>query len=471
MAKEKKKINSKIKYAISIGLVLFLTVFSLIFSLYGAGEGDVGKGYQIVSSSLVSADPIYLLIIFGLILVSYLIDGLIILVFCRLYTRHYKFHQGLANAMIGAFYSAVTPASSGGQVMQAYTMKKQGVEVSNAASILVMWFIIYQSSLVAFDVVAVLFEWTTIGSITAFKIPGVEVGSWDGTIPMLPMIIVGFALNVGVILILFLMSYNSKVHNFIMHYGIDILAKLKILKNPDRTRENLRVQVENFKIELRRLQSNFPVTILIFLLFTINLFIRFSLPYFAGAALSDAYYYEVGNAYFDPGYRPLFYVLFDAACRSSFHQMVTGLLPLPGGAGVSELFFAIMFKDFFTTADIASTQILWRTASFHIVVMASGLVAALYHSRPREDYKFANRETYINLQLETFDERKRSSDTIYETSMLSRKALREQLFAIGFKNNEYLTGDAEGYLKELNRISDNRKRRPMIKKTKKEENR
>ena len=125
-------------------LVLALTAGSLVFSFYGAGDGDIAYGFNTIYNALLNSNPLYLLIMAAVFFVSYIIDGLVIQIFCRLYTRHYHLHQGVANALIGTFYNNVTPSASGGQFMQVYTLKKQGVEVSNAASIMVMWFILYQ---------------------------------------------------------------------------------------------------------------------------------------------------------------------------------------------------------------------------------------------------------------------------------------------------------------------------------------
>jgi uncharacterized membrane protein YbhN (UPF0104 family) len=99
-----------------------------------------------------------------------------------LYTRHYKWHQGVSNAMIGAFYNDVTPGASGGQVMQVYTMKKQGIEISNAASIMVMWFIhVSGGAMIFFDILAIIFQWDTIMAIKSFQIPNFSLFGWDGT--------------------------------------------------------------------------------------------------------------------------------------------------------------------------------------------------------------------------------------------------------------------------------------------------
>ena len=281
--KEKKK--TKKSYAISFALVAVLTIATLFISLYGAGEGDFVLGAKQIWNALITCSPLYLAVIALVMILTYCVEALVMVVFCRLYTRHYYFHQGLANSFIGAFYNNVTPGASGGQVMQVYTLKKQGIEVSNAASIMVMWFIIYQMALISFDVLAIIFEWNAISSIGSFKIPNVDLFGWDGTVTLLPLIVIGFVLNLGVIVVLFLMSYSHHFHNFIMHYIVGFLGKIHILKNPDRTRENLRVQVENFKIELRRLQSNIPVTVFIYLCLLLVLVLRFSIPYFSGLAL------------------------------------------------------------------------------------------------------------------------------------------------------------------------------------------
>lgn len=447
--KKNKSKGNKRSAVLSLVLVVILTFVSFLISFYSAGDGDLIKGMKTIIDAFGSGDPLWLAIIAGLMVVSYLLEGIIVLVFCRLYTRRYYLHQGLANVMIGAFYNNVTPGASGGQVMQVYTMKKQGIEVSNAASIMVMWFILYQVSLIIFDIFALVFEWERIMEIKSFRIENFELFGWDGTITMMPLIIIGFAVNVGVILILFLMSYSHMFHNFIMHHGIGFLAKIKIIKNPDKTRENLRIQVENFRVELKRLQANIPVTILIISLFLLILTIRFSIPYFSGLAL---------NAYgANEGFR--WDRLYDACFRSAFHQMVSGLVPIPGGAGISEFVYNSMFSGFFVetyavteagltlvrtvAGNIMATQVLWRIATFYLVIIASGLVAAFYHSRSNKNGRFSytNGQTFADIQAEAYDQRNLPNETLFETKKLSRKEISKRLSADSIAHWGLLTGD------------------------------
>ncbi len=389
------------KYFLYIAIVLIATALSLFFALNGQ--------FDEVIESLRTADWRYILLILGLVFFSYCIDGLIILIFCRLYTRKYKFHQGLAASLVGQFYSNVTPGSSGGQVMQCYTLKSQGVAVSNAASIFVMWFILFQSALIGLDIVAFFFEMDVILLAPTYQIPGTSF-----YLPMVPLVVIGFLLNISVIFLLVVMSYSHRFHNFIIHYVIGFLGKIHLIKHPDRTRESVRIQVENFKIELRRLMSNIPVLILQLVLFLLMLVVRNAIPYFSGLSIG-AYEYST---------RQLIHSIF----LSAFHQMVTGLIPLPGSAGVSEFFFNALFSTMIPdTTLLASAQIIWRTATFHLMFLVSGLTAALYRSRPKEPMHYANRQTFVDIQLATYEERKKSSDTLFETRQLSRRAIQRRI--------------------------------------------
>ena len=111
---------------------------------------------------------------------------------------------------------------------------------------------------------------------------------------------------------------------------VSLCHKLKIVKNPDKTRENLRIQVENFKIEFRRLSTNIPFLILVVACFTAYMILKFCIPYFVGLAL--------GNQSPAAGF-------WDCIFLSNYHQMVTGLIPIPGSAGVSEFVFYNLFVN------------------------------------------------------------------------------------------------------------------------------
>ena len=143
-APEKKK-RSLTKALVYLLIIFVLTGVALFLSLK--------DNYDAVTKTIGKVNIGYLFLMLGIVLFSYVLDGLAIFLFSRLYTHKYKLHQGIATSFIGAFYTSVAPSKSAGQVMEVYTMNKQGVATSNAASIMVMSFIVYELSIVIISAV------------------------------------------------------------------------------------------------------------------------------------------------------------------------------------------------------------------------------------------------------------------------------------------------------------------------------
>ncbi|MBR0301790.1 MAG: UPF0104 family protein, partial [Bacilli bacterium] len=82
------------------------------------------------------------------------------------------------------------------------------------------------------------------------------------------------------------------------------------------------------------------------------------------------------------------------------------IIPIPGGAGISEYFFSSFFKNYYNSKSmIVAAQIVWRFTTFLFVIVVSGLVTALYRASPKDEFHQANRKNYVTLQYATFNER------------------------------------------------------------------
>lgn len=422
-SKAKKK--NLIKYILNISLVLIVTGVAIFITFYGSVDE--------ILDVLVTCDWRWLLAIVGTMALAMLIRSFILYCFARLFTKKYGFHQALAVDQIGQFYNAVTPSSTGGEIMQAYTYKKQGLHISSAISALAMYSIVYQAVLICYNILAFIFKFDLIMSLETVTF---NLGFTDLKIHILVLTIGGFLLNISVILLVFLMAYWRGFHNFIMGPIIHFLGKIRLVKDVDKTRENLRVQVENFKIEFRRLLTNIPFSLLIAVCFAFYMTLRFSIPYFCGLALGSEH---VSANYF-----------WDSVFLGNFHQMVSGLIPIPGAAGVSEFFFQALFynvndpsKGFFYIStganpaqdSLALTKaalIVWRSITFIVPIIVAGITTAFYRTggknlnhMAREE--FPNRETYIALKKETFVMRREDVQELIHTTRLSRKAILDKI--------------------------------------------
>ena len=417
---KKKSKKSAIKYALNISLVLIVTAVSIILTTWNKWDS--------ILANLAQADIRWLFAILGVVLGTIMVRSFILFCFARLYTRDYHFHQAIAVDQVGQFYNAVTPGASGGQIMQAYTYKKQGLHISSAVSALAMYSICFQIVLIIYGLLAFIIKFDLIMSMENISIKFND--QFTLVIPTLLLTIIGFLLNVSVILIVLLMGYWHGFHNFVMGPIVGLGAKLKILKNPDKTRENLRIQVENFKIEFRRLWTNIPFFILVMVSFAVYMTLKFSIPYFCGLAL--------GNEHYTIQY------FWDSVFLGNYHQMITGIIPIPGSAGVSEYVFTMLFVNKKNPSDgfyfsgnwpydansealAVSCLLLWRSITFLIPIMAAGLTTAFYKASPKEEAReredLPNRETFVALQNETYIMRKEEVDAIVHTQSLNRQAI------------------------------------------------
>lgn len=425
--------KSIIKYVLNISFVLIVTIISIILSIW--------HKEKTILNNLMTADVKWLFVILGVVLGTILIRSFILFCFARLYTRKYHFHQAIACDQVGVFYNAVTPGASGGQIMQAYTYKKQGLHISSAVSALAMYSIVFQIVLIIYGLLSFIIKYDLIMSME-----NISITFNDETklvIPTLLLTIIGFLLNVSVILIVLLMGYWHSFHNFIMGPIISFFAKIRLVKNPDKTRENLRIQVENFKIEFRRLWTNIPFFILVAVSFAVYMTLKFSIPYFCGLALGNEH---TGIQYF-----------WDSVFLGNYHQMITGLIPIPGSAGVSEYVFKMLFLNmnkpsegfyyvFVEGADETETLkataaaseslamaalLLWRSLTFIIPIVIAGFTTAFYRASPKDQISergdIPDRETFVALQNETYVMRKEEVDALVETTNLSRRAILSKM--------------------------------------------
>lgn len=445
--KQNKEKSNKYKYLIYLSIILLITVVVLWYNLVQPTKGPDGSDmlvYETIPDVVSKTNVWYFLLLIGSVIFGFFIAALIIWTFAKLYTKHYKMHQAFANALIGSFYSAITPGASGGQFAQVYVFKKQGMPVSNAASIFVMSFIVYQCCLIIFGIISLF---TSFGDILKINVVPISIGTVSFDLPIWIFIAFGFLLNLIVIVALFFMSLSRKFQNFICNGLIGICAKLKIIKNPDEKRKSIRIQVENYRIEFRRLQSNMAFTGLVFLIYCVQIINSNVQPFLCGLALNafDAETLSSAGTIFQKIYQSIVY--------SNFHQMATGLLPLPGSAGASEIVFGSLFgetsgyfsAEFYTTGGgINILLLLWRFITFYIPFIINGVVAATYKSRgmPVKDriLPVGDKKTMLTIQLSTYAERKETSDIAYETRVMERKELLQKMMKFKDKSDKDKSG-------------------------------
>lgn len=347
------------KYLLYISLLVVFSAIAVFFVLKDDAEAII--------TTIKNADIKYLLIGFLLVIVSYCLNGLFLAALTRIYNKRYRFFEGVANHLIGTFFSAITPSSTGGQFVQAYTFTKQGVTVTNGASILFMAFIIRQIIAIIFSFFTFTLKFKEMMQFTAtFNILG-----FDFNLIMLSAI--GFIVNMFVLMGLFFMAFSKKLHYIVVHGIINFLKKIKVLKGEkaEEKKKEIDSKVATFRVELKRLLTNWKV--LIFALFII----------FLDSIIYNVYPYLMSLAV---GADLAGKTVIDGICMANFVGLITMMIPIPGAAGGAEAVFSFMFSGFLD-GDIKyvnSIILLWRFFTFYINVIVGVIVFMTYRASPKK---------------------------------------------------------------------------------------
>ena len=109
--------KSNKKYFLNIILILVLGATVIYFTM----KDDLHASLR----ALTTASPLWIVISFALMSIYFLLDGINLYTFGKLYKKDYSYKQGFVNSISGTFFNGVTPFSSGGQFAQVYIFNKQ----------------------------------------------------------------------------------------------------------------------------------------------------------------------------------------------------------------------------------------------------------------------------------------------------------------------------------------------------------
>ena len=243
--------------------------------------------------------------------------------------------------MIGQLFNNITPFASGGQVMQAYVMSKEGKRASDTASALVVKYVITQALLIVFTILVVISQFEFFASIFKDLI-------WIG--------IIGIILNVGVVICFFLAGAKKelvmKVCRPLIRFGGKIhIGKFRLVKDPDMRILKLTASVNNFSEQFYKMK-NHKKTLFIMAVFGLlqNVF-YYAITYMVYKAFGN-----VGTSFLQ------------VVTAQAFLMLIMTVFPTPGAGGGAEGGFLLLFGEIFTSG-INMAILFWRVYVFYLPII------------------------------------------------------------------------------------------------------
>lgn len=310
-------------------LNLSLLIFALSLVLYFTLKDNFSSIMHELSKVNIL---IFALAIFVFIL-SLMIKSVSLQIFIKEHKKNYSFKSAFCLTLIGQFLNGITPFSTGGQPFQVYLLKKDGHRISDSTSAMVKDSIAYQVALLIMGIFSITLN---------LVLKTIPVNS-----SLTPLIIIGFLINIMVLLFLFMIIRMRKTTLSIINKLLLILNKIR-KKNTDQLKKRIEKGLDNFYncyAELRKNKKQFIITVLTNV---INLTLLYMIPYIIFKSLNT-------NT-FD---------IMRSIMLTSFVMLMGNFVPIPGATGGIEYGFIKFFGIFNTNISVISgAMLLWRFVTY-----------------------------------------------------------------------------------------------------------
>ena len=324
------KIKSKIKYIINIGIIL-LFLFGLV--IYMIKKDGIENIINVTESINVK----WALVGIFCMVIYWVLETLVLYIICKKISPKQKYVSSFRINMVGQLFNNITPFSSGGQPVQAYLLTKEGYSLSTGASILLFKFIIFQAVHVVYTFIVLIFKYEYFKSM-------IDKFAYFA--------IIGFLVNLFVIVMLILIGVNKKLAYSIFKSIYIFLSKIHIIKNVDAKLDSLKISIDNFNNQFKIIKKEKTVLFKAIVITIIQLTVFFTVAY---------------SVYRSLGFDNNMYI--NILCAQAFLTMIMAFIPTPGAGGVAEGGFYVIFSHYFTSNTISMATFLWRFYTFYLPII------------------------------------------------------------------------------------------------------
>lgn len=309
---------------------MFLIITLVV--LYALYNKEIGS----IAVSLKNANPYYLLVAIGCMFVFWLIEARTLhLMMCE-FEPDLTYVKVLKLVIATQFFNGITPFSTGGQPFQIYVLaKKEKMKITHVTSATLHNFIMYQIVLVVMGTLALFYRMLFMPAQVSNGVTGL-------------MVFLGFALNIGVVLMLLLIAISPSLTRLILAPFMFIHCRIFGEKHNIRLEKNLNQKMSLFHENVREIITNPVLFIKTFTLNILKLLSFYSVVYFVCRTI---------------GFNGL--SLIQGIMLSAYVMLITSMVPIPGASGGAEFGFIALFGAI-VGGHITVILLLWRFVTYYI---------------------------------------------------------------------------------------------------------
>lgn len=359
---KKKKITSALFFALNIVVVAIILIQQL-------NQGEVEPFSNIIASGFFRWQ--YIPLIFALFAITVLLDTYRSYKLLKQATKQKRFALNYKMISIGRYWDCITPMSTGGEPSQILYLNKFGVDAGSAIFLPIARYVIFQIGWLIVSVFATVYAAKVYGETNL-----VSIVSY-----------IGFAANLILLIGTWFLSVSKKFGKILVAKTLKLLQKMRIIKNYEKQYEKVMKTVSNFQSAMTVCTKNVKQFIWFVFLQVLQLVINFSLPYFI---------------YLTLGGTPDFSIALSIGVYSILIDLASGVTPLPGGTGMSEVSFTILFADIFPNGTVFWGLIFWRIMSYYIYIIQGLLITSYDYIWGSKKHEWQKRKWELEAESNKF---------------------------------------------------------------------
>ncbi len=318
--------------------LVFFVLLIIFTSWYLFKDQDLNELRNVIHS----ANIIYILIGFLLMFGSHLMESINIrsTLIC-LGEKKFSIFRAFKFTAIGAFFSALTPGSSGGQPAEIYYMTKNGIKATNGTLAMLIELCAFQICTILLSIICGILNTSLLGDgIVWFYILGIVVNG---------CVLTGMLLGM----------FSNKLTRKFINFVIKMMKKTKV-KGYEKKKIKLEEGLNQYIESAKYIRKNKIVFVKSIIRVFIQVVLYHSIPYFIYRAfgLSDLSYFKLFS---------MQAVLFTTVSA----------IPVPGSIGVSETLFMKLYGVAFSKTLISGAMLLFRFVSFYIYIVIFAFVVII----------------------------------------------------------------------------------------------
>ena len=323
-----------------LGAVFFFSILALTF-WYVLRDENLYK----VADYLADADGRYVALSVAAVIAFILGESVVLCYLLRQLGTQSKFSHCCLFSFVGFFYSAITPSASGGQPMQVFYMRRDGIPGAVSTVVLAIVTITYKLVLVVVGLAVMLLRPSDVIS---------RLGEAEA------LVYIGLALNVVFIAILLTAVFHPAVIQHCMKLLFTLLHKIRPFRNPEQVMARVQSSLDRYHGTAAFFRQEPKIIVNVFFITLLQRFCLFSVVWLTYLAFGLS------------GENALAMILLQAMI-----SVAVDMLPLPGGMGISETMFLAVFAPIFGPELVLPGMIVCRGISYYTQLVISGMMTVV----------------------------------------------------------------------------------------------